>query len=450
MSKKIFSYLPILCVASLVCCLSACDNFLDIRPLGRVIPKTATEYRELLTHAYSIFPEDRGMTSFRSDEMTFSKAYTSASDYDSYFDIWAWNDASPSRTTSSFSWRSFYQVIFEACVLIENRDNISGADSQTLNQLLGEAYMLRAYAHFVLANLYGKPYTQPNAPASRTIPLKRNSSTEEVLQRNSLSEVYAFVLEDIAKAETLLNVELWEAPYRYRFGRLAVDAFRSRVFLYMGDWQKSLEASKRVLHANGKLQDLTSGKMLPNNYKSDEAIVALERCLTSGFQTAGTVSDELLNSYSGGDKRKSLYFQAITLSAYRAAKGGGGELRCSFRKAEIYLNAAEAAAQLGTLDEAKSLLLELMKHRYTSAALSTQQSLLEAIAGQQELLDFIQAERRRELAFEGHRWFDLRRTTRPKLEKSYEGKNYVLESDSETYTLKIPTEAIEANPGLAN
>ncbi len=57
-------------------------------------------------------------------------------------------------------------------------------------------------------------------------------------------------------------------------------------------------------------------------------------------------------------------------------------------------------------------------------------------------------ERFRELAFEGHRWFDLRRTTRPQLTKTYNGETYVLEKDDPRYTLRIPAAAIEANPGL--
>ena len=57
-------------------------------------------------------------------------------------------------------------------------------------------------------------------------------------------------------------------------------------------------------------------------------------------------------------------------------------------------------------------------------------------------------ERRVELAFEGHRWFDLRRTTRQELTKTYKGETYVLQKDDSRYTLRIPADAIEANPGL--
>ena len=54
------------------------------------------------------------------------------------------------------------------------------------------------------------------------------------------------------------------------------------------------------------------------------------------------------------------------------------------------------------------------------------------------------------LAFEGHRWFDLRRTTRPEIKKEIEDVTYTLVQDDSRYTLRIPQDAIDANPGLLN
>lgn len=52
--------------------------------------------------------------------------------------------------------------------------------------------------------------------------------------------------------------------------------------------------------------------------------------------------------------------------------------------------------------------------------------------------------------FEGHRWFDLRRTTRPEIKKEIEDVTYTLVQDDSRYTLRIPQDAIDANPGLLN
>ena len=85
--KKI--YITSLVMLLAIIGLTSCDNFLDITPTGKVIAKTGKEYRALLTYEYKNFPEDRGLTTLRSDEFTLSKASTTEQDYDSYFDIWA-------------------------------------------------------------------------------------------------------------------------------------------------------------------------------------------------------------------------------------------------------------------------------------------------------------------------------------------------------------------------
>ena len=65
-----------------------------------------------------------------------------------------------------------------------------------------------------------------------------------------------------------------------------------------------------------------------------------------------------------------------------------------------------------------------------------------------QLTDEIVNERTRELAFEGHRWYDLRRTTMPALTKSYQSDTFQLNTADRRYTMRFPTEAVEANPAI--
>ena len=113
------------------------------------------------------------------------------------------------------------------------------------------------------------------------------------------------------------------------------------------------------------------------------------------------------------------------------------------RLAEAYLNRAEAYARLNQPTEAVRDMTDLLSKRYLRS------SGFDIPEETEELLDFIQKERRKELCYEEHhRWFDLRRTTRPRIEKVIDGKTYILEKDDARYTLRIPQAAIDANPEL--
>ena len=90
-----------------------------------------------------------------------------------------------------------------------------------------------------------------------------------------------------------------------------------------------------------------------------------------------------------------------------------------------------------------------MKNRYNESYYTQRESAI-MLMEKDELFSEIFDERRRELAFEGHRWFDLRRRQRKELTKTYLGQTFTLEENDSRYTIRIPYDAIAANPGLAN
>ena len=421
---------------------TSCDNFLDITPTGKVIASTGEEYRAMLTYEYKYFPKDRHMTTVRTDELKFSGS-TASSDLDAYLDLWLWKDENPSPTTSYFSWRSYYHAIYIANYIIEHQEEITDASAKTINQLVGEAYMMRAYCHFLLVNLYAEPYTHCTPATTRGVPMMLEADVNAIPGSSSVETIYQQVLSDIAEAEQRLNVTKWDEGENYRFNTISAQALRVRTYLYMGRWQEALTAAKAVIAAHGDLEDLNvSSALLPDSYQSAENIVALEQFSSNLSTVINQPSNDFISLYRTGDQRKSKYFKRATSTTWTLLKSDG---YCSFRSAEAYLTAAEAAAQLNDLTGAIDLLKPLLQKRLNATAYQDALDLM-APMNQSQLLQEIYDERARELAFEGHRWYDLRRTTQPALTRTYGGQTYTL--TPEKYTMRFPTEAVESNPEI--
>jgi len=436
--SKIF--LPLIAATAL----TGCDSFLDIQPVGKVIPTTADEFRSLITEGYSNVPYDRGLTSFRTDEVLLD-ATMDANDLSSYLDIWRWNDTSSDENTASFSWRTFYHVLFIANYTIESEKLMTDGSGDEIRQMVGEAYMLRALMHFNLVNLYAPAYTTCTPETTKAVLLKLDSDVESVLSRNTVAEVYKSILDDLDSAEEYLNTDTWETGYNYRFNTLSPDAMRSRVYLYMGKWEESLAASERVIAKHPQLSDINTE--LPNAYNSVENIVALEQTMQSQYARTIKINRNFYSKFSSTDLRRRAYFKQVTTSNITLVKGGSNTYSCTFRSGEMYLNAAEAAWHLGQYDDAREYTEKIYAVRYTDGG-AAKTAAIEA-TDDTDVLDEILEERARELAFEGHRWFDLRRNGQPRMERNYRGETYVLEQGDARYTLRIPAEAITANPGLA-
>lgn len=255
----VMKYIIQLLFFSGILALSSCGDFLDIKPTGSVIPQTLDEYRALLTGAYSGFPSDRGVVGFRADEMQVNE--TDEFDMANYGDMQIWIDRPSSDASYTTGWIDYYSTIFIANEIIDayNDKTIKDGSQEELNQLAGEAYMMRAYCHFILVNFYGQPYTKPGALTTKAVPLKLNNDLEAVLTRNTVEEVYKSILDDMSFARQLINVKIWdENKYLYRFNTTSVAAFDARIALYIGNWENAYNKAEEVIASQAYLEDLNA------------------------------------------------------------------------------------------------------------------------------------------------------------------------------------------------
>lgn len=429
-------------VAATFLTLTSCERYLDITPTGVVIPSTEEDFRALLVKAYSVYPKHKSRVDFRTDEVFLNTAPESASNFK---DIYIWNDTNPDPSTRPYHYSEFYTTIFYTNYIIENAAS-KLANGATKNQILGEAYALRALNYFELANLYSDVYT--DNPNAQSVPIITTPNIEGEFPKSTLNAVYQQIFADIAQAEALLNVSQYNAGLNYRFTTTALHAFKARVHQYRGEWAEAITEVDKVLAVNNNLEDFNNFSVLPVSYQSVESVMNLDFNVDSDLNHLGRVSDELIALYDQtNDLRFNKYFERSG-SRYRSKKyNNANELKSTFRVGELMLIKAEALARLNQETESKNVLLALAEKRYNNTGLANFTVQINGLSGSAYLAELLN-ERFRETNYEGLRWFDLRRTGKPALQHSLDGTIYNLNQGDVRYTLPYPKEARLRNPLL--
>jgi hypothetical protein len=114
-------------------------------------------------------------------------------------------------------WNGEYSKIFTANVILANVDNVTGSQAQK-NSIKANAYFIRAYSYWNLANYYCLPYATGNMQ-SQGLPLKKTTIYTESLQRATLQQTYDFILSDITAAQALVTtaiVKMADKPAGYK------------------------------------------------------------------------------------------------------------------------------------------------------------------------------------------------------------------------------------------
>ena len=363
-------------------------------------------------------------------------------------------DHSPAQANTRYFWYISYKIITGVNTVIDAVEKTASQDAGT-QQLLGECYFLRAFCHFNLVRVFGKPFSvDPNAPG---IILRTSLGEESRKARSTVGEVYESVLADAEKAASLMD-----RPRGVQYAsKEAALALLSRVNLYKEDNQKALDYANQVINS-GRFT-ITSKTSYPalfaNAQSSPETIFCIAFTTVDDYGKFGSIASMIYSDGNSGwgeefassslrnvmakhpeDVRWS-YIIPLTDDAGNLQKKNGIEIYyiskfsfqggspnlsspIMFRLAEMYLNKAEAEAKLGNTRGALDALDIIRSNRGLEAALY--KGVLPSGAN---LLDIVLEERRIEMAFEGHRTYDVFRNKK-QLVKNYWG--YHLQGLKET------------------
>lgn len=325
----------------------------------------------------------------------------------------------------------------------------------------GQLLALRAIAHFGLLQAYSKRYDPAD---TRGIAIMLESNPLAKPARNTMGEVMTQIEKDLADAKTILPAVTAANFSDTVMNRINIAGYQARIALYKGDYNAAITYSTEVINAN--LRPLATGSdftgiwtdatLPPNNetlfrirYATSSAIGGL--WTTTGGQIYIAPSDKLVASYGTGDIRKDAYIGTLSPGNnyvnkfYTSSRGGRVVDIKAMRIVEMYLIRAEANAKKATPDLAAAAAdLNLVRSKritgYVNETFTTAASLITAI------LD----ERFKELAFEGFRFFDLKRNNLP-VQRAATDANpawQTLPANSNLFVLPIPRDELNANPNM--
>lgn len=346
-------------------------------------------------------------------------------------------------------WAAFYGNVSAANRILQGASGIACENEReeaVKKDCVGTALFMRAYSHFELLRFFA----DFDKKESWGVPYSTSPVLLESLGRNSVQECYDGIVEDLKECLPMLS----ENKSNCYVTPLAVKALLARVHFYAGDNAQAYAYAKEVVEAK-PIASLEVYPKIWTDESNEEVIFKLRKM--AGEETIGDVffwadnsslfepSEELQEIYEAGDVRKSCFFakgvdrenvKVDRVVKYMGSKDNVGLVdQKVLRSSEMLLIMAEAKANMGEVSVASDCLNELKAARIEGWS-------PKVYASADEVLDEVLEERRRELCYEGHRFFDLRRRHLPISKPSI---NKVLAADDYHRLMPIPLSERQGN-----
>ena len=358
-------------------------------------------------------------------------------------------------------WDLLYESIATTNIVI----NSDLPTSPAVDYAKGQAYALRAFNHMNLLLIFGQQFVG----GTEGIPYITTYNQGNLYPaRETAADVWTNIGDDFEQALTLMDPSLDAGNPGY-ISTDAIHGLLSRYHLYTGDFDAAISNAEAVIGTGIATYNGVAADDLASEWESGSGPNSLFEIVFTTTDNGGSNSiariynetnygdveatQDLYNSYDAADARLELFsIQNDTTrltSKYSDANNGTDNVRI-LRLAEVWLNKAEALARRGNgtdLVDAIAMIQALSDAR-GSARLYT-------VGNQQQVIDDVLAERRLELAFEGHRFFDLARHGKalPFVTVPGRGVNYITGADipvgNYRFALPIPQAEMDANSSMS-
>jgi hypothetical protein len=350
-------------------------------------------------------------------------------------------------------WTQAYAVIASANIIINADPNELEGDQSEALYIQGQAKIIRALAHFDLLRNYGQQYINGGGDAG--VPVITEFAGDNLNpSRNTTSEVYTAIYNDLQTAFDQMSDQFDNRANKTLPSKYTAKALESRVAIYNGEWSRAQSAAQAVV--NSDIYSVIS----PDSYV---ASFAIDNTDNSIFELAYDNVDNLGGNSLGFIYKGEVYgdievlpttpdiYEEGDVRADIITTDEGGNIRNSgkypelngwdnvniIRYEEVLLNLAEALFEQNDNDGAVAALNQITSMRGASEYSGT--------ITKEDILN----ERRKELMFEGFRFFDLARNGLP-IEKFSDLQNIVetVPAGDYRYALPIPIVEMDANSNM--
>lgn len=385
-----------------------------------------------------------------------------------YVGAYTWNY---SADNTSGLWSFAYYVISAANNVLNNLEGKTGKDvsQQDLDNLKAEALFLRALSHFDLVLIFAQPYTYK--PESLGVPVVLKTDPEGKPARNTVAQVYDQVVQDLLEAEKVIDPAYARKDIvdsKASASLYAIQALLSRVYLYMGKWQEAANYATKVINspkfalwtaneypnvwgknvadATGEVIFEIYGKKTNGYYGSWEDISYMTS--PEGYADCG-VSKDVTGLFEAKDVRGTLFRTdkenesgGLLWTKKYLGKGDGtpdANNIIVLRLSEMYLNRAEAIMNGAVIPGGVTAVGDIN-------AIRSKRGLDPVSSVGREAIEL---ERRLELVYEGHYFFDLARWNKPVVRVDFTNtKNKNVDFPSDIWALPIAQREIDVNENL--
>ena len=483
MKKKIIQ--NILLAGLLTGALASCKKAIDLQPThnvdGSQFFNKIEDYELALTGTYSRLLQDSyygnsntGAGAFVGlPDMLSDNFFESTESLFNYQNFARWNYVADDPFVQDI-WEDAYRVIQQANVTLRGIDRLATTNPGEVNRIKAQALALRAMAHFDLLRYFGEQYDRNST--AKGIAYVDYFDVEVKPARLTVKQDYDRIEADFKQAKTLMTA--MDQPIqgtgtgaadRAYIDDMVVNGLLARMYLYANSLDSAVKYSTLCINArplatranfpNIWLDATTSEVIWSVKFESLNAGIGDLLFYAVGNRASYRPTNNLLALYDQvSDVRYNSYYRNLLRGANRTvspsrivlikydakqanlSKPDGIVNFKALRTGEMYLIRAEALARLGGANEALGL-ADLNTLRAARIAGYVPQVLTGTA-----LLDAIADERRKELAGEGHRFFDVKRTTRSIIRTTNCTSFCTLAPGAREWSFPIPQSELLANP----